>query len=313
VSRGMHMASKQVERVRSAWSMGEARHARTLHTRGCILSISGAVEQEPRERGEAEAKALCDLVWREYSACAWSRAQSAAQAAFDIDSSDDTRAAAVSALAWLAMARGEVPAVCAALEHLPRGHRPDPLLSLTLALAEGHPARAATLAVGVEPSLYALWGPMVEAWAGLKLRALLVRLVARDMVDVVPSWAQRPVVHKLSRLGAYSTCTRVLTALFEREGFALDAYELACTESRAGNRRAALAWLRRALELGFAELAQLACDEHLAPVRALAGYRTLAARYGLPSAGAALGNSEAASERVRDTKLTQHAEQQRGG
>jgi hypothetical protein len=296
------MASKQVERVRSTWSVGEARHARTLYTRGRILSIGGAVPEEPRERREAEAKALCELVWREYSACAWTSAQSAAQAAFDIDSSDTTRAAAVTALAWLAMARGDVPAVRAALQHLPRHHTPDPLLGLTLALAEGHPARAATLAAGIEPSLYALWGPMVEAWAGLKLRALLVRLVAREMVDVVPSWAQRPVVHMLSRLGAYSTCTRVLTALFEREGFAIDAYELARTQSRAGNRRAALAWLTRALELGFAELAQLACDDDLAPVRALAGYRTLAARYGLPSAGAALACSEPASERVRDAE-----------
>ena len=61
-------------------------------------------------------------------------------------------------------------------------------------------------------------------------------------------------------------------SLFERFGDAEDAYNTACSHSRAGRADEGLAWLERAVEAGYQDLDHLESDEDMAAVRALAGY-----------------------------------------
>jgi len=56
---------------------------------------------------------------------------------------------------------------------------------------------------------------------------------------------------------------------------ALVRYNLACVASRAGRTADALAWLRGALDLGFADWATLSADPDLAALRATEAYRAL--------------------------------------
>jgi len=67
-------------------------------------------------------------------------------------------------------------------------------------------------------------------------------------------------------------------ALFERFGDSNDAYNTACSLSRAGRPDEALRWLERAIDAGYVDLDHLEADEDLATARARPGYPKLAER-----------------------------------
>jgi len=67
-------------------------------------------------------------------------------------------------------------------------------------------------------------------------------------------------------------------ALFDRFGVGNDAYNTACSLSRAGRPDEALRWLERAIDAGYDDLAHLEADDDLAEARARPGYPELAER-----------------------------------
>ena len=78
--------------------------------------------------------------------------------------------------------------------------------------------------------------------------------------------------------GCYRLSERVHELRFGATRSPFDAYNVACSLAKGGRTEAALAWLERALDAGWTDVATMDGDEDLQAVRGLAGYAGLRQR-----------------------------------
>lgn len=99
-----------------------------------------------------------------------------------------------------------------------------------------------------------------------------------------PLEVQRALAEALFRSRDYGGSAEISRRLFDRAGQPLDAYNLACAESRLGKADEALRSLRAAVDKGFADRAHLEEDPDLAPLRARAEWTEIVSRLPTPAA-----------------------------
>ena len=168
-------------------------------------------------------------------------------------------------IAWADLARNDHRD---ALRQLERSEPPEAARPLTWAMvleALGEPNQAspyALRAIEVEPS---------ETAASLAVRVLSAARrfdEARAVVEKFP-W-QREAAREAAQAeldfahGDFAEAARHYQAAFEQGGAAGDAYNVACSQARAGSRELALAWLERALKAGFDDRDRIREDKDLA-------------------------------------------------
>jgi hypothetical protein len=194
---------------------------------------------------------------------------------------DRLRSVTRAMVAWVQLARGDVPAARTELAAFPPDRDPADVQSLAIALLEGDATRARGLVAKVDPTHYHAWRPMLAHWRQAGRRDLLERFAAPDCLTNLPVDMARSLAEHLFHVGAFDASARLLASLYEgqRDTTSQDAYNLACVEGRRGRAAVGLVWLERALVLGFADWALMNEDADLAPVRALDGYAAMIARH----------------------------------
>jgi Zn-dependent protease len=117
---------------------------------------------------------------------------------------------------------------------------------------------------------------------------------------IVSDQATRAVGAALFYAGRHQASQRLHEALFARAGVADDAYNVGCCLARLGRADEAVAWLRRAVDAGYADRQepgqQMATDEDLASLRGRPDFQQLAARLDRP---ASLPSQGLGSDRAR--------------
>lgn len=188
--------------------------------------------------------------------------------------SPSQRALAYELASWAYLLGGEAEDAARAARKMRPTHDPSPILEAAIAVRCGdfEGALGASRELDDHPgarrlihaySLAAL-GRVDEA-----LEALEGDREAGASADAALFYAER--FDAAAALGA---------SLFERFGEAEDAYNAACSHSRAGRADEGLSWLERAVDAGFDDLAQLESDDDLAAVRGLTGYAPIRDRVG---------------------------------
>lgn len=180
------------------------------------------------------------------------------------------RAMALELAAWGYLLAGDATAASEAARSMRPSHDPSPILEAAIAVQRGRYEQAIVASKEMNPEeegarrlihAYALsaLGRVDEA-----LDALEGDRSAGASADAALFYAER-----------YDAAAALGASLFERFGDAEDAYNTACSHSRAGRSQEGLEWLDRAVEAGYADLAYLESDEDLAAVRELAGYGSI--------------------------------------
>lgn len=189
------------------------------------------------------------------------------------------RAEGAELTAWAHLMAGDVDAAEALVTGMAPSHRPSPALAALLAARRGRWV-AALEAVGeldLEEEGAVRRRIEAEALVALRRPDEAVRLV-----EGADRATAAFVDESLFREGHFDAAARLGERLFERFREPDDAYNVACAQARAGRPHEALAWLERAVEAGYRDLAHVEGDEDLAPVRRLAGFEALRARMKSP-------------------------------
>jgi Zn-dependent protease len=183
-------------------------------------------------------------------------------------------------LAWCRLVDGDASGARAAIERYPNGRTPDPFLLGALDLDGGRSEEALEhLVAGYRDGRFGPAAPVLaEALARSHLDELLVgRLLAPGGPG--PASVAQLAVH-LHAAGQFDQAAaagrRALDAGAGDPGRV--AYNLACSHAAAGQDGAALDWLERAAELGFADVALLDSDPELEGLRSHDRFRALRAR-----------------------------------
>lgn len=183
-------------------------------------------------------------------------------------------------LAWSRLAAADGAGARHAIERVASGYQIDPFLLAALDLDAGNRTDAVDrLAAG-----YAIgrFGPGTARAADAAARAELDRAVADRLLapgGPGPDALAQFAVH-LHAAGRYRQSieagTRALEGGAQNPGRV--AYNLACSEARAGDPDAAAGWLERATTAGFADAALLETDPDLSSLRGTARFRALQER-----------------------------------
>ena len=222
--------------------------------------------------------------WRSLARNDADGAGTAAEAVLADRPSAPVMASAMELLAWSRLVGGNGAGARSALERFPQSQAPDVFLRAAIELDGGRSNEALDLLVeayGVDDA--APVGPVVaDAVARVDLDGALVdRLLAPGgpgSAAVARFAVHLQAAQRFSQ--AVAAGRRVLETGTEEPGRI--AYNLACSHARAGQAGAALDWLTRAAELGFADVTLLDTDPDLETVRGDPRFSDLRARLGGP-------------------------------
>ena len=211
-------------------------------------------------------------------------AEAAAQRALADRPSAEVMAQSMELLAWARLTAGDRAGAEAALARYPHGAAPDPFLLAALEIDAGRSEEALDRLVAAyrqnRPGVAAVAVAHAVARAGLD-GALVDRLLAPEGpgADAVAQLA----VH-LHEAGSYEQAASAGLRAFESgaEGRGRVAYNLACSHARVGHTDAALDWLERAADTGFADLDLLDGDPDLDGLRSDNRFGLLRARFDRP-------------------------------
>jgi tetratricopeptide (TPR) repeat protein len=189
--------------------------------------------------------------------------------------SPDVAASAVELRAWARFCSTGADDASRALGDMPRGSTTNRFLTGTLALDEGRTADA--LDSYAEGFVLGHFGP----WSGIVAEAVARHGLVDDLVDrllATPGAGPEVLTHLQSHLhavGRFPEAAAVGQRAFDADpaDAARVAYNVACSWARAGKPDAALDWLERAADAGFADGAVLDADRDLEPLRATARFR----------------------------------------
>ena len=208
------------------------------------------------------------------------RARQQAQAVLAGSPSPQVAAAAVELRAWASLASTGAADAAAALHDMPEGHTPNGFLSGVLSLDRGQVDEAIdAFAVAFAEERFGPWNPIVaDAVASRGLVGQLVeRLAATPGAGTAALARLQSHLHDAGRYGeAASVGQRAFDAGPDEPGRV--AYNVACSLACAGEQEAALEWLERAAEAGFADRATLDNDPDLEPLRRSSRYQAVRER-----------------------------------
>jgi Zn-dependent protease len=242
-----------------AHNYGALKEQRTLEERGPLAEGYRALAQKDAVRAGDQAKRV--LTGRP---------------------SPQLAAAAVELHAWACLASTGAADAAAALEDMPEGHTPNGFLTGALALEGGHDQEALdAFAVAFAEERFGPWSPIVAG--AVASRGLVGELVER--LVATPGAGTGALVHLQSHLhdaGRYHEAATVGRRAFDAgpDDPARVAYNVACSLACAGEEEAALEWLERAAEAGFADRTTLDNDPDLAPLRRSSRYQAVRERLG---------------------------------
>jgi Zn-dependent protease len=188
------------------------------------------------------------------------------------------RTAAVELLAWAHLAAGRPARADAALARLGGGVSASQLVRSIVELANGRAV----------PPLAPAFGACTDAVAAIVAAPLVLDAGRLDGVLVeISGLAPAQMVTALRALqlglhhsGRFEDSARVGALLYETIEEADVAYNVACSQSRAGNVGEALVWLNHAVVRGYDDAAKLDSDPDLAQVRDTDGFRALRSSIG---------------------------------
>ncbi|MCA9606085.1 MAG: hypothetical protein KC619_10850 [Myxococcales bacterium] len=185
--------------------------------------------------------------------------------------SPSQRAIALELAAWAYLLGGEPRSAQTAVTGMRPTHDPSPILAALVAARTGR-TEVALAAAREMDELHAR--RRIEAWSLVSLGRYdeALEAVAEDRE------AGAFVDATIFAEGAYDAAAELGARLFERFGQADDAYNTACSHARGGRPSEGLAWLERAVDAGYDDVAHLEGDEDLAAVRALPEYGDLRAK-----------------------------------
>ncbi|MFP5320034.1 MAG: TPR end-of-group domain-containing protein [Acidimicrobiia bacterium] len=208
-------------------------------------------------------------------------AAAAAERALADRPSADVMALAMELLAWSRLTEGDREGARAALERYPHGREPDGFLLAAIELDGGRADEALDRMVAAYRQEHT--GLAAPAVADAVARAGLDQALSDLLLGPGgpgPDAVARLAVH-LHEGGRYEEATAAGQRAFDSgaDGGGRVAYNLACSHARAGHEAAALDWLERATDAGFADVALLDGDPDLEPLRSHEGFRRLRARF----------------------------------
>lgn len=185
--------------------------------------------------------------------------------------SPSQRALALELAAWAYLLGGQPRGAQAAVTGMRPTHDPSPILAALVAARTERPEAALAAAREMdEPEARR----RIEVWALASLGRFDEALEAVGDDREAGAFVDAAIFAD----GAFDAAAELGARLFERFGHAEDAYNTACSHARGGRAGEGLAWLGRAIDAGYDDLAHLEGDEDLAAVRALEGYGDLRAR-----------------------------------
>ncbi|MCB9596810.1 MAG: hypothetical protein H6719_29070 [Sandaracinaceae bacterium] len=187
--------------------------------------------------------------------------------------SPSQRAMALELAAWAYLLGGDPRSAQAAVTGMRPTHDPSPILAALVAARNDRPRDALAAAREMDEVEARR---RIEGWAHVTLGAM------DDALDAIADDrdAGAFIDSIVFTAGAFDAAAELGERLFERFGHAEDAYNAACSHARGGRASDGLAWLARAVDAGYDDVAHLEADDDLAAVRELEGYAPLRARLG---------------------------------
>ena len=185
-------------------------------------------------------------------------------------------------LAWALLAESDGRGAREALQRLPHGTEPNAFLRAALQLDAGRRGEAVDdLVAGYEAHDFS---PATPVAVELAVQAGLLDSVADRLLapgGPGPSAAALLGVH-LHANGRFEEATRIGQQAFDAGADSPErvAYNIACSRARAGDNAAALGWLVRAVDLGFADTTLLDTDPDLETLRTDDRFQALRRRLG---------------------------------
>ena len=181
--------------------------------------------------------------------------------------------AAVELLAWAHLAAGRPTEADAALARIGGGVSASPLVRTMVELANGRPVPPLAPAFGAcNDAVAAVVASRLVAEAG-RLDSVLVEVSGLPPTQMVA--ALRALQLGLHHSARFEDSARVGALLFETVEEPGVAYNVACSQSRAGNVGEALVWLNHAVDRGYRDAANLDSDPDLELVRGTDGFRAV--------------------------------------
>lgn len=185
--------------------------------------------------------------------------------------SPSQRAIALELAAWAYLLGGDPRSAQAAVTGMRPTHDPSPILAALVAARTDRPEAALAAAREMDE---ADARARIEAWSLVALGRFDEALAAIGDAREAGAFVDAALFHS----GAFDAAAELGARLFERFAHPEDAYNTACSHARGGRPAEGLAWLARAIDAGYDDLAHLEADDDLAVVRALDGYGALRAR-----------------------------------
>jgi tetratricopeptide (TPR) repeat protein len=178
---------------------------------------------------------------------------------------------------WLHLQRGEIDQAEGLLQLFPAGYEAGSALEGTIELRRGRFARAARLLEDAQRESPSDENAALLACALLKLERLeeATRLLEEPTAGPL---LFRQLMAALFYQERFLEAARVGERSWSLKEDSLTAFNLACTRARLGEPEVAMAWLQRALDVGWRDLKQLDEDADLAPLRARPDWGPLRAR-----------------------------------
>ncbi len=213
------------------------------------------------------------------------------EAATSATSTVEVEVTAAELLAWARLAENQPEEARAALDVLRGGvSRTSQLVQRMVALAEGKQTESLAPAfVYCDDVVAAMIAARMISAAGLLDRVLEELRTLPNLPGPPRNNGYRALQLGLHYASRFREAARVGDILFQLEPGPLVAYNAACSSARAGEPESALAWLDRAVELGFRDTALIDQDDNFEAIRDTDGFRALRSwmEAGPPAPGAA--------------------------
>jgi Zn-dependent protease len=189
------------------------------------------------------------------------------------------RARAIELVVFTCLATRDAPGAKSAYDAYPQGALPSPLLRAIVALDTGDHAMAANLFGEVPPALTTrVLVPLLLSWGTSGWEDRAMTWLDEVTFAALPREVTGALGEALLRHGCFRLSERVHELRFGATRSPSDAYDVARSLAKVGRVEAALAWLERALDAGWTDLAAMDGDDDLRAVRTLAGYAGLRRR-----------------------------------
>jgi len=193
---------------------------------------------------------------------------------------DATERARASEIAvFTCLATRDAPGAKAAYDAYPRGVTPSPLFRAIILLDTGEREEAAKFFREVPAALTTrVLVPLMISWGTSGWEDRAMAWLDEATFASLPEEVTRALGDAFFSRGCYRLSERVHELRFGTTRSPFDAYHVACSLAKGGRREAALAWLERALDAGWTDVAAMDGDDDLRAVRALDGYAGLRRR-----------------------------------